>query len=195
MPYSERQIEIIKASTELISEGGIQGLTTKALAEKMGFSEPALYRHFEGKTQILSAVLNYYKVELHRAIQEIIESDRTALLKLKEILNFQFQHFSKNPAIVMVIFAETSFQYEKVLSDTVKQILLNKKKKVESIIGIGQEEGSIRKDIQSSQIAAIFMGSMRFTILQWRLNDYQFDLIKEGELLWAATSKIICCKQ
>lgn len=191
MPYSKRQTEIIHASTELISEGGIQSLTTKALAEKMGFSEPALYRHFEGKTQILSAVLNYYREGLTKSIQDIIARDSNGVTKLKEVMEFQFNHFSKNPAIVMVIFAETSFQYEESLSKIVQQILTNKKDRIESIIVYGREDHSIRNDIEPSQLASIFMGSMRFTILQWRLNQYKFDLIKEGKLLWETISKII----
>ncbi|MCB0409114.1 MAG: helix-turn-helix transcriptional regulator, partial [Flavobacteriales bacterium] len=47
MNYSDRQIEIIVAATKLISEKGIQNLTTKNLAAEMSFSEPALYRHFK----------------------------------------------------------------------------------------------------------------------------------------------------
>ena len=36
MEYTARQIEIINAATELINRGGIQQLTTKALAANNG---------------------------------------------------------------------------------------------------------------------------------------------------------------
>ena len=41
-----RQLEIITAAGEILSESGISGLTTKKLAAKMGFAESALYRHY-----------------------------------------------------------------------------------------------------------------------------------------------------
>lgn len=184
MEYTDRQIEIINAATELINEGGIQQLTTKALAERMGFSEPALYRHFKNKTEILSSLLNYYGQGLKSKMDELVSEEDSGLSKLKKIIEFQFKHFSKHPAIVMVIFAETSFQYEEKLSNAVHNILKNKKQRVKNIIELGQKDGSIRNDVQPEQLASIFMGSMRFIILQWRLNNYKNDLNKEGYSLW-----------
>ena len=48
-----RQLEIITAAGEILSESGISGLTTKKLAAKMGFAESALYRHFKSKENII----------------------------------------------------------------------------------------------------------------------------------------------
>ena len=191
MEYTARQIEIINAATELINQGGIQQLTTKALAEKMGFSEPAIYRHFKNKTDILSSVLNYFGMGLKTKMTELIQSEDKGIEKLKEIIDFQFEHFSNHPAIVMVIFAETSFQYEEKLSSAVHNILTNKKERVVSIIQQGQKDSSIRSDVDPNQLASVFMGSMRFTILQWRLNNYSNDLKKEGVLLWETLEKLI----
>lgn len=184
MEYTVRQIEIINAATELINIGGIQNLTTKALAEKMGFTEPAIYRHFNNKTDILSSVLNYYGQRLKQKMNEISQFQVRGLGKLKLIIKFQFEHFSKHPAIVMVIFAETSFQYEEKLSNAVRNILTTKRERVVYIIEQGQKDGSIRSDISASQLALVFMGSMRFTILNWRLNSYMMNLNREGEILW-----------
>lgn len=195
MEYSARQIEIINAATELINQGGIQQLTTKALAKKMGFSEPAIYRHFKNKTDILSSVLNYFGMGLKTKMTELIQSEDKGIEKLKQIIDFQFEHFSNHPAIVMVIFAETSFQYEEKLSISVLNILTNKKERVESIIQQGQQDGSIRSDVNANQLASVFMGSMRFTILQWRLNNYSNDLKLEGKGLWSTLFRLLnVCK-
>ena len=191
MDYTKRQIEIINAATALIDEGGIQQLTTKALAEKMNFSEPALYRHFKNKTDILYSLLDYYGLGLKFKMDDLIDVEFSGIEKLKNIIEFQFEHFSKHPAIVMVIFAETSFQHEEKLSKAVHNILTNKKKRVKSIIELGQKDGSIRTDINANQLAALFMGAMRYTILQWRLNEYRANLNKEGKLLWETMHKVL----
>ncbi len=193
--YTKRQIEIINATIELISQGGLQKFTTKELAQKMGFSEPAIYRHFKNKTDILLSVLNYFASGLNVKMNELIESQDKGIDKLGQVINFQFNHFSKYPAIVMIIFAETSFQYEESLSRAVHNILTNKKKGVIEIVAQGQKDGSIRTDVAPDQLASIFMGSMRFTVLQWRLNDYHGDLKVEGEFLWEAIKKLITMPQ
>jgi AcrR family transcriptional regulator len=51
--FTDRQIEIMEAATNRISKYGIQNLTIKTLAEDIGLSEPALYRHFKSKNEIL----------------------------------------------------------------------------------------------------------------------------------------------
>jgi AcrR family transcriptional regulator len=39
-------------------EKGIKGLTIKILAKEMGFSESAIYRHFESKEDIIVLLFN-----------------------------------------------------------------------------------------------------------------------------------------
>ena len=58
---SARQPEIVGAAIQLISKGGIQGLTTKNLATRLKLSEPALYRHFKNKRDILLAILEFFQ--------------------------------------------------------------------------------------------------------------------------------------
>jgi AcrR family transcriptional regulator len=193
MSFTNRQIEIIEAATLLIGEKGIQNLTTKNLAAKMGFSEPALYRHFKNKTDILQSVLIFYRQELKGGVESILAKKNSGADKIQELMKFQFNHFAKNPAVVMVIFSETSFQYEETLSKVVLSILNQKKNLLENIIQLGQKDQSVREDLNPPQLADIIMGSMRLTILRWRLNDFKFDLIKEGDELWIAINKVLQC--
>ncbi|MCF6353395.1 MAG: TetR/AcrR family transcriptional regulator [Cyclobacteriaceae bacterium] len=180
MDFSPRQIEIIQAATKLIGEKGIQNMTTKHLAEEIGFSEPALYRHFKGKTEILVSVLEYFREKMRNSLAPLLQQQKTGMDKIKQIIEFQFELFTKNPAIIMVIFAETSFQYDKLLSSTVNRLLIQKKQMVSRIIDEGMEDGSIRADVDTEQLMSIILGSMRFTVLQWRMSKFEFDLNKAG---------------
>ena len=129
MIFSERQLEIIDASKYLIGRKGIQNLTIKNLAKKMDFSEPALYRHFKDKTETLKALLLFHREIIKNGIFKILESDQSSIVKFQEILKFKFAHIEKNPALVMVIFSETSFQYSSVLSSVVAKIMEQRSKK------------------------------------------------------------------
>ena len=128
---------------------------------------------------------------LKTKMNELIQSEDKGMEKLKQIIDFQFEHFSNHPAIVMVIFAETSFQYEEKLSSAVHNILTTKKERVVRIIEQGQEDGSIRSDVDATQLASVFMGSMRFTILKWRLNNYSNDLKQEDKWLWHVLIQLV----
>ena len=84
----------------------------------------------------------------------------------------------------MVIFSETSFQYCSVLSKVVSKILEQRKKKIIALIESGQDEGSIRTDIDSNQLSTIVLGGIRTTILSWKLSGFESDLKADGEKLW-----------
>lgn len=191
MKFTPRQTEIINAATELIGDYGVQGLTTKSLAAKVGFSEPALYRHFKDKNEILRSILLYYKSAMGVGLSHFIQSDLTGLVKLKGIIEYQFNFFVKFPAVIMVIFSETSFQDNKSLSKTVKNILDDKRNMVFEIIKAGQTDGSIRTDLDYDQITNIIMGSMRVTVLNWRLSNYGFDINQESKRLLSTLEKIL----
>ena len=183
MNFSQRQIEIINAATELIGISGVQNLTTKSLAAKMGFSEPALYRHFKDKNEILRSILLYFKGNMGEGLRYVLIENKNGLEKILDIIEFQFNFFVKFPAVIMVIFSETSFQDDKNLSLTVKNIVDEKRNIVKEILLSGQKDGSIRKDIDVEQLTNIVMGSMRITVLNWRLHGFDFDLLEEGEQL------------
>ena len=184
MNFTTRQIEIIDASKDLIGEKGLQTLTIKNLAKKMSFSEPALYRHFKDKTEIIKALLLFHKEIIQSGVLNILTSEKDALEKFEEILKFKFTHIQENPALVMVIFSETSFQYNSVLSKVVRKILEQRTKKIITLIEIGQKEGSIRKDIDTQQLATIVLGGIRTTILSWKLSGFKTDLKSDGKKLW-----------
>jgi len=183
MKFTPRQTEIINAATELIGEGGVQNLTTKKLAAKMNFSEPALYRHFKDKNDILRSILLYFKGNMGEGLKQVLLENKTGLEKIMDIISYQFNFFMKFPAVIMVIFSETSFQGEKKLSITVKNIVDDKKKIIEDILLSGQKDKSIRGDISIDQLTNLIMGSMRISVLNWRLHGFEFNLLREGEEL------------
>ncbi len=191
MKFTNRQIEIIEAATKLIGEKGVSGLTTKNLAKEMKFSEPALYRHFKNKEEILKSVLFYYREDVKNFIAPILVGKTTGIEKIEQLFKYLFSHFKENPAIVLVIFSETSFQHNKLLSKTVLEIMGQKKIMMETILEFGQMDGSVRKDIPKNHLATIIMGSMRLSILNWRLNDFAHDLDDIRVELWRAIEKIL----
>ena len=191
MNYTLRQIEIIEATTKLIGKKGIQNVTTKNLAEEMGFSEPALYRHFSGKSDILSSALEYFRLKLNSEITPRLVNMDTGLEKIHELISYLFNMFSRNPAIIMVIFSETSYQYDNKLSDSVNHLREQLKNFALNMLDEGAKDKSIRRDLDREQLTSIILGSMRFTVLQWRLSNFDFNLNAEGEKLWKTLHQLL----
>ena len=82
---SKRQNQIIKESTKIIHTKGIQGLTIKNISAAIEVTEAAIYRHFKSKEEILSTILDDFRLNLNDKVQSILKSDFSALVKLKTI--------------------------------------------------------------------------------------------------------------
>lgn len=190
--FTDRQIEIMEAATNRISKFGIQNLTIKTLAEDIGLSEPALYRHFKSKNEILFSLLVYFKTEMENRIQSILFKASTREAdKLRAIFNSQLQTFVNKPAIVSVIFAESIFHYEENLSNKVSEIMDMMQNFVKDNIKQGQKNGQYNKLMGASTLTTIIIGGIRMTVLKWKLSGHKSDLIKEGKTVLDGILKMI----
>lgn len=177
---TERQQEIIDVSLNLIAEGGIQSLTMKNLAKKIGFAESAIYRHYENKIQILLAILDFFKQNTEHLFTNEINSNDNALIKIENLFQNHFKKFSDSPSLVSVIFSEEIFRNEIELTEKVKEIMGQNITSVQTIIESGQKNGEIRNDIDASHLSVMIMGSLRMFVKQWHMSDYKFNITEKG---------------
>ena len=190
--FSERQIEIMEAATQRIDRYGIQELTIKNLSSDIKLSEAALYRHFKSKNEIMQGLLIYFMQEMSQRVAGIISKEgRTAVERLRDVFSSQLKSFAKKPAIVSVIFAEGIFHFNKELSATVTGIMEMMHDVIDTIIKEGQDEGSITSFVGHSTLATIIMGSMRITVLKWKISGHRSDLIKDGNKVLNGIFKMI----
>jgi len=189
--YTTRQLEIIQTALEIIAESGIQELTTKLLAARIGFSEAAIYRHFKSKLEILEAVLGYFGNAKEKKIYEIIASNSNPFAKMEAVLRFHFEMFTLQPALAAVIFSEASFQNDKILAQKTISLMVNTQRDFLKIIFSANELHLLREDIPPEHLVLIIMGSMRLIVNKWHLSKQNFDLIREGNRLWVSLKKII----
>lgn len=180
---TERQKEILDTALDLISQKGIQGLTIKNLSKKIGISEPAIYRHYENKIEILLKILDLFKESSGNIFEETLQGDPGTISKIERLFSRHFSKFAENPTLVSVIFSEEIFRSEPTLIEKISDVINRNSQILTKIIADGQERREIRKDIESGHIAIIIMGSLRLFVKQWQFSGYNFNIEKEGQKL------------
>ena len=188
---TERQQEIIDKSIDIIANKGIQGLTIKNLSKEIGVSEPAIYRHFESKTDILLAILANFQEMSSFMNTAIKEMNDTAIGKIEFMFNKIIDIFTQEPSHISVVFSEEIFKNEKILKEKIVEIMNLKEKAVEDIILEGQNKGEIRNDIDNKTLALIVIGALRFRVKQWDLRNKHTNLQKEGQELITGLKNIL----
>ena len=191
--FSKRQQQIIETAIKLIADKGIQNLTTKNLAKEIGITEPALYRHFYNKSEILIGVIEYFKIKMQPAIKKLNRLTNS----LNKIESFILEHLkiiSKNPNFAKVIFSEANFQNEENLILKMNNMMKQSHIILEKVVQTGQSRNEIRTDISSLSMIRMIIGSMRLLVTQWSMSGMIFNLETEGEQLCTDMKKLIVAK-
>ena len=191
MEIKKRQLEIIEAAGEILTESGLAGLTTKNLAAKMGFAESALYRHFKGKEEIIVTMLQYLAADMDKRLTACVAKLEDPVEKLKAVFNNQFDFFEKHPHFLVAVFSEGLLEESKQINAVIMQIMATKRKHLLPIIKQGQYEGIIETSASAEDILHIIMGSFRLHMLQWRITAFSFDVKQKGNKLMGSILTLI----
>jgi len=83
---TEKQLKILKVALELFAKNGYNATSTGKIAKQAGVSEGLIFRHFENKEGLLSAVLKLGEERIKTTFAEIVfESE--PILVIKKMLN------------------------------------------------------------------------------------------------------------
>jgi len=177
MELRPRQLEILEAAGAILYEEGVGGLTTKSLAKRVGFTESALYRHYASKEEILAALLQYLHVSMVERLRpiaantEIIPAER-----LRRLFGSQLEYLAERPHFLVAIFSDGLLKYSPAIRDSMLRIMAIMRSTVLSIIQDGQKAEVFVDHIPAEELTHILMGSFRLLMLQWRMEDFEFDV-------------------
>lgn len=116
--FTEKQMDILAAATELFAEKGFAATSTSEIARKAGVAEGTIFRHYKTKKELLLSIVNPLMVNL---IGPIVKED------INKVLDTNFNHFEefilamidnrrvfieKNLSLLQILIQEISFHPE-----------------------------------------------------------------------------------
>lgn len=153
----ERRVEIAAAALKVVGEYGVQGATMARIADEVGISGPALYKHFDSRAEILGAALD----ELQQRVTSWLDSSThpDALERLRQLDAKHISTIARDyEGVVAPLF---EFVAASPRSDLKQQMGRRQRETLQKFIAIieeGQRQGSIREDIDTVVVAWKLMG-------------------------------------
>lgn len=178
---TDRQIQIIDLASRILTENGVNGLTTKKLAQKVGFSESALYRHFSSKEDIIVSLLNYLSESMdeHFSQLELVNDDPE--FNLEQMFMSQFEFFTERKHFVIAVFSDGMFEQSERINEGIERVMETKKKFLMPIITAGKQQQVFTNDVSTQEMMNIVMGTVRLQMYKWRRSGFQFDITIRGK--------------
>lgn len=191
---TDRQAEIISAAFTLIENRGGQDLTIKNLGLAIGVSEPAIYRHFASKRNILESIVDKIVLIKKEAWRKSREDQSSPLAKLKSFFLLQASQFQSFPALTIILFPEDVFRNDQELNVRIQNVMKDTIKDIEDLLVAARKAKEVRKEVEPRTASLLVTGGFRILVSNWRMdrqNQKSDDLVRRVERFLDDTVRIL----
>lgn len=98
-----RRAQILQCLAGMLETNPGQRITTAKLAEQVGVSEAALYRHFPSKARMFEGLIEFIEETLFSRINKIVSEEKDASQRCQLILHLILGFAEKNPGITRIL--------------------------------------------------------------------------------------------
>ena len=150
LPAVKRRRSILEAALFVLSKEGYSGMTTARVADKVGVSEPILYRHFPSKRAILHALLDEVIARMTNAFRQLIEGETDPVAALRRICRAYpelSQRYGREFRIINQTLVEAN---DPKTREALARHYDAYRSFLQELIERGQQAGALRRDISAT---------------------------------------------
>lgn len=155
MTLTPRQQDILDHALEATREAGLAGLTMKKIAERVGFTEPALYRHFPTKQDLLLGLVARMESMLLGRVREIAADEGSAHEKLERILSHHVGLVLRTDGLPFLLLAEAAAGGNRELGERLLAVMRPYVAQLAALLA--ETPGSARRP-PPEEVAFLFLG-------------------------------------
>jgi len=177
----KRQEEIIKAAVELAGRQGVDGVTTQDMANAIGVTQGAIFRHFPTKDMIWLAVVHWVRGRLMSVVDMAANQGNDPLDSLERMFFAHLGFVDKVPAIPKLIFTDQLIKKNPRIKELIRSILADYEAKVTKLLVQAKEQHQIRADLDEQSAAVMFTGIIQGLVIRVSIIEARKSLIAEGQ--------------
>jgi len=179
-----RQKQIVAAARKLIIKHGGEQVTIRRIAEAVGISEGAIYRHFKSKRDILALLAE----DVEHTLLSDLNSDSilacTPLEALDSILRSHLSAIEQRRGVSFQVIAEIVAFGDKGLNKKISDSINKYIDSLAEILSRGIKSGEVKEDIDLKAVAFILFGTIQALVNVWALSNYSFDPKEKYASFW-----------
>ena len=161
-----RREEIIRVTLDLAARQGVDDVTTQDMAQAMGLTQGAVFRHFPSKDAIWLAVMQWVRDRLMAVLGRAAEQGRDPLDALERMFFAHIAFIDGHPAIPRVLMSEHLHGRSSALRQMVTEIMLGYEAKIAGLLQAAQAQARVRADLDTHAAATLYIGMIQGLVMQ-----------------------------
>lgn len=166
LPADQRRSATIEAVLELAAERNPGDITTAAIAERMGLTQGALFRHFPSKNAVWEAVMSWVADNLLQRLDVAEQAADTPLQALEALFMAHVTFVARHPGIPRMLFGQLQSAESTAAKSVAQSLLRRYDERLVRLLESGKASGEIALDLDSASAAMLFIGSIQGLVMQ-----------------------------
>lgn len=175
MKGGARRSQILEAALGIVHTKGIHSLTLREIADRVGVSEAALFRHFKGKEDIVDSLASMVFEE-----NQFFPRGEGPWEAMENMLTWQLDNFQKNPLHTSILFQEDIFREFPSVKERFDLRRSSRSSLISQLVREGMASGVFSPDVDAEAFSLLFMGGLRLAVLEWRHANFSYDLREQA---------------
>ncbi|MBA3002918.1 MAG: TetR/AcrR family transcriptional regulator [Desulfurivibrio sp.] len=166
LPASERRAVTVDTVIELAAEQNPDSITTAAIAQRMGLTQGAVFRHFPNKDAILQAVMEWVAERLLFLVDKAARAAPSPLAALEAMFMAHVNFIIKHPGIPRILFGELQHADETIPKRIVQTLTHQYRERLHRLIEKGKANKELDANLDREAAAFLFIGMIQGLVMQ-----------------------------
>ncbi len=166
LPTEERQAEIVMAALSLARDISPVSITTGDIANAVGVTQGALFKHFSAKDAIWLAAMQWVREHLLFELEHAARAEPPGLLALEAVFRVHVAFVIAHPGVPRVIFHELQRAADSPVKQEVRALLKAYRQLLLEQFKAGKESGDLPIGLDTEAAATLFVGIVQGLVMQ-----------------------------
>jgi AcrR family transcriptional regulator len=184
MMTDERQREIVAAVLALARERGPDAITTQAIADRIGVTQGAIFRHFADKEAIWLAVFSWVRTAMGAAFAAAVAKADSPLAKIEQAFLAQVAFIAENPGVPRVVFHELQYPGDSPVRAEVRAMIIEYRKRLALLFTQARAADEVSADLDTTLAPVLLIGAVQGLVIQAALAGNEAGMMKRARQLF-----------
>jgi AcrR family transcriptional regulator len=166
LPSAERQAGIVAAVVEMAALNGPSAITTQAIADRLGVTHGALFRHFPDKQSIWNAVFDWLEASLGAVLGDAFHQGGDPLETLGRVFFAHVAFVAAHPGVPRILFNELQGASESPSRQRLRLLVGGYRERLAELFAAAKRSGQLPTTLDAEAAAALFLGTLQGLALQ-----------------------------
>lgn len=182
-PAETRKQEIVDVTLRLADREGPERLSTEAVAEAVGLTQPGIFRHFPKKQDLWEAVARRIGTMMEARWKAAHGEGVSPIEEIQALVETQLRLIQGTPAIPAILFSRELHTRNEGLRTIFHALLTRFHQMIADRASRGRDAGLLRADVDPQDAALLIIALIQGLVVRWSISGRSFDLPAEGARL------------